>query len=388
MIGKSIDSITLEDVEALLANGVREARTIEYKLKLPDGSDSGKKELLKDVSSFANAGGGDLIFGIREEDGLPVEIVGLPGFQEDEQKLRIEPLIRDGIEPRIPGIRLHAVDAGKKGAILLVRIPKSWSAPHMVRFKGSSRFFTRSSAGVYQLDVTEIRSAFASSGELAERIKRWRDERLSRIIARESPVPLVDGSVLVLHLVPLDSFVNDNRLDVAELIKCGASFPPLGPSGGDPRINVDGLLNFRPYGDGRESNAYCQVFRSGRVEAVRAGIVSEGGGERRISCNQCESSVVATLRILLPGLQKVDVSMPLVVCISAMGVKGACMSANRFAEPIAIDRDVLLLPDVLLDSYECEVASELRPAFDALWNAAGFPRSRSYDEAGGWDPDR
>ena len=44
--------------------------------------------------------------------------------------------------------------------IVLVRIPRSWVSPHMVTHKGTSRFFARNSAGKYQLDVSELRTAF------------------------------------------------------------------------------------------------------------------------------------------------------------------------------------------------------------------------------------
>ena len=41
------------------------------------GNDAAKKELLKDVSSFANTEGGDLLIGIDEDAGVPTNIVGL-----------------------------------------------------------------------------------------------------------------------------------------------------------------------------------------------------------------------------------------------------------------------------------------------------------------------
>ena len=40
---------------------------------------------MADVSSFANSGDGDLIFGVEEEAGLPVRIVGV-GFPNLDQE--------------------------------------------------------------------------------------------------------------------------------------------------------------------------------------------------------------------------------------------------------------------------------------------------------------
>lgn len=67
MIQKNIDEITEEDLQALIDNSVLESKSIEYKQSLPGNSDSEKKEFLADVSSFANASGGDLIYGIIED---------------------------------------------------------------------------------------------------------------------------------------------------------------------------------------------------------------------------------------------------------------------------------------------------------------------------------
>jgi len=68
MIPTDIDQITEEDLQALIDNSVIEGKTIEYKQSLPSNSDSDKKEFLADVSSFANASGGDLIYGIIEDE--------------------------------------------------------------------------------------------------------------------------------------------------------------------------------------------------------------------------------------------------------------------------------------------------------------------------------
>ncbi|MCD6594362.1 ATP-binding protein, partial [bacterium] len=67
MIAKNIDQISEEDLQALIDNSVLEGKTIEYKQSLPGNSDSDKKEFLADISSFANASGGDLIYGILED---------------------------------------------------------------------------------------------------------------------------------------------------------------------------------------------------------------------------------------------------------------------------------------------------------------------------------
>ncbi|MGH7485201.1 MAG: AlbA family DNA-binding domain-containing protein, partial [bacterium] len=102
--------MTEADLLSLIAARVMEDRTVEYKEALPGGTDSDKREFLADVSSFANSSGGNLYFGIRELEGIPVELVGLDLQDADATIQRIENLIRDGIEPRLPPLRIEKVE--------------------------------------------------------------------------------------------------------------------------------------------------------------------------------------------------------------------------------------------------------------------------------------
>ena len=105
-IPTQFDDITKADIDALLANGVPEGRTIEYKLTLPGSTDQDKKEFLADISSFANAAGGDLLYGLDAQKGVPTAIPGLAIADSDAEIRRLEGIIRTGIDPRIPGVRI------------------------------------------------------------------------------------------------------------------------------------------------------------------------------------------------------------------------------------------------------------------------------------------
>src|SRR6266566_793857 len=103
-VNKPLDSIEESDLQQLIDNQVPEGKTIEYKDVLPGNSDGDKKEFLADVSSFANAAGGDLIFGVKEDAGLPVELCGLQIGDVDAEILRLESIIKNGIAPRLSRI--------------------------------------------------------------------------------------------------------------------------------------------------------------------------------------------------------------------------------------------------------------------------------------------
>jgi len=52
-----------------------------------------------------------------------------------------------------------------------------------------------------------------------------------------------------------------------------------------------------------------------------------------------------------------------------------------------IDRDVLVLPDVLIDEPPKDLPKAMRPIFDAAWNACGVAQSVNYDKNGKWAAD-
>lgn len=263
MIQKPFNKVLKKDIESLIENKVSESRTIEYKEGLAASSDSDKKEFLADVSSFANSSGGDLLFGVREENGFPVEAVGLHEFHPDDDVLRLENIIREGIQPRIIGIQTKTIDRFPKGPILLIRIPESWEGPHMVCFQRSSRFFKRNSRGKYPMDIGEIRSAFVLSEALPERIRRFRDDRLAVVAAGETPLHLAEGPTMVLHIIPRAAFSTAFRLSAQELGKQGGELHPLQGGYNRSRFNLDGFLTMD--GDTEPFRGYCQAFGTGQL---------------------------------------------------------------------------------------------------------------------------
>ncbi len=391
MLDKPVDKITREDIEALVANEFREERRLDYKDGLPGGTDKDRREFLADVSSFANGAGGLIIYGVSEKrddkgqpTGIPGKALGLAGVNMDKVRLQFENSIRDGISPRIPGIRIEVVEGFPEGPVLLLSVPRSWAAPHMVTYKGASRFYSRTSAGKHQLDVGEIRAAFELSAGLSIKLKDFRDERLGRITASDTPVELADSGKLVLHLLPLASFAGSVQVDLHSAHKA-VGFYPIGEHAGHKRYNADGLLSYSPYRP--PCSRYAQLFRGGQIETVDAEYGSRGmtllGYERWIH------EAVVRFCGFLSGQ---SVEFPYVLGLGLVHAKGLRMGVHEprydVKEHQAIDRDVVVLPETVIDAAPTEetVPSLLKPVLDAIWQAAGWPGCIHYDEHGNWSP--
>jgi hypothetical protein len=395
--GVPFDEITDNDLISLVENGYSERRTVEYKRELPGGSDADRREFLADASSFANASGGDLLFGVDEDEGVPTRIVPQTG-SADAAKLAWESSIRDGVSPRIPGIQVRAIQV-EGGYVLHLRIPRSWAAPHAVTYKGSFRFYGRTSAGKYPLDVSQLRAAFLGGAEIADRIRAFRVERVASILAGEAPVPLVQNPKVILHLVPYEAFGATPSLELNATEGSGMFRPPFDAYPGTTRWNIDGLLTLDRRSDEDGAASYAQLFRSGIYEGVDAHMITTDVHDNFrapfVYGYWLEKALNRDLANPLHVLQRIGVQPPVVVLVTVVGINDYLMlagqqflgqSAKRF------HRDIIALPDIVLDQFPANPRDELpllmRPSIDAFWQAGGWPQSPDYDDDGAWREER
>jgi len=390
MINKRLEDITEEDIENLIINGEREGKTIEYKRDIPDETASSKKNFLGTISSFANALGGDLIFGIEEnrETGEPLNHEGIDCDNMDQLVLRLNQIIRDGIEPIIPInlIKPWVVTQSNDKIILIYRISKSWFRPHRIKYKTSHKFYTRASNGKVLMGIQELRSEFLNSEYLIDRIKSFKQERLSIIFANDSFIPLFPTAKLIVHIIPLISFEASEVLDIS-IVRRKHWTPIYSGSGYNTRINIDGLLSFRA-GDNSISSSYVEVFRNGIIEAVESYMLKPDDNEKIIHSPDLETYLMQAIAPYLQNMQELEIERPYYIFITLFGVKGYKKHrfGNNYTE--AIDRDILYLPEVMVTDEEINIMTLLKPPFDALYNALGLEKNPFYDENGNWNPNR
>ena len=128
----------------------------------------------------------------------------------------MENLLRDGIAPRLPFKSIRAITIKGNGPVLAMHIPKSWASPHMVTFAGGSKFFSRNSAGKYQLDVFELRTAFNATNIEGKLLRSFRTDRIGKIIANETPVSLETSAKVILQIIPMSAFISGIKYDLRE----------------------------------------------------------------------------------------------------------------------------------------------------------------------------
>ena len=393
--GVATEEIAESHLRSLVENGVAERRTVEYKSELPGGKDEARKEFLADVSSFANAAGGDLLYGMAEEDGVPTGLCPLTIIPE-KQRLTVEQVIRGGIDPRIHGVTVREIPV-QGGHVLLIRIPKSWVGPHAVTYKKTFRFYSRTSAGKYPLDVAELRSAFLGASGVAEQIRNFRADRLGSIAGGDAPIPLAAHPKIVVHLVPLDAFAAQQSLVLSATEGSGVFRPLFQDSGGmGTRWNIDGLLTYDYDEAGGRVFKYAQLFRNGIFEGVDAYTFRQRHteGDPYVYGTWLEFGLNRGLANPLEVLRAIGVQPPIAVLVSIIGVQNFVLRPGPARVDVGgwrrFDRDVLLLPDVTVEDFSINYREDLprllRPAVDAFYQAGGWPGSSYYDDEGKWGP--
>ncbi|MFA6979634.1 MAG: ATP-binding protein [Ignavibacteriaceae bacterium] len=388
MFNYNDDEVSLEELDLLIQNQTSEKRTIDYKLNLILDTDENKKEFLADIISFANTSGGIIIYGMREEKGIPIELIGITIENADLLKGRIESIIRDGISPKYSSANVVVISINDTHKAIIIKIPKSWSAPHLIWYKRSSKFFARNSShGKYQLEISEIRASILASEYLYEKIRNFRLDRISKIINHDTPVELLNEPQFVLHIIPMNSFSIQEKIDsnkFTALINTPNSLHDY-----RKEFNFDGFVFHNRFDQIHSADRYFQIFRNGIIELVNANFTDIEDNCKLISGKKFERFYIEEMSTWIDLLKFFGFTPPFVLLFSVLGIRGYKfrLNDNRFYQiankPITTDN--LLVHDILAESnFMDEHDKSLKIIFDPIWNACGFPGSLNYDAAVRW----
>jgi hypothetical protein len=147
---------TEQDILDLIANGVAEDLNLEY--KRCDGlkrNEHSKKEISKDVSSFANSAGGTIVYGVIDDKHVPTAIDEGYDPRGEITKEWLENVITSTIHRRIDSIRIKpvALTSTQPGRVLyVVHIPQS-NRPHQAI---DHRFYKRFNFKAEPMEEYEI----------------------------------------------------------------------------------------------------------------------------------------------------------------------------------------------------------------------------------------
>ena len=398
MLLEDIAKLNAQYLQQLCNDKCPESKTLDFKRELPGNSDKEKHELLKDVCSFANADGGDIVYCVEEVDGVANAIFPASSELPDAAKLRISQILDAGLEPRVPGVRLHHVDV-PGGFALVVRVPASYDGPHCIRSHNNRRFVMRNGTGTTDMTYEQIRSSFDRTATLAEKARRFVSARLDLIAQRRTPAPMRQGPIWVLHLVPLAGIAERQSVDLREVYSQSyINFIGADWGGASRTFNFDGLVVHPGGGQDDGHYAYNHLFRTGALEAAQT-----GGVTRKFDQNGPERSIVWSLEMsrffyqsatnFIARAKGWGFGGPALLGIAVLNVQGFELGIDDAFHPFSratADRPNLIPPEVWIENLESvNVDDALRPSLDVLWQAFGLERCFDFDgTTGSYNPRR
>ncbi len=408
-----IDSSDLNEQllqERLIDERRKEGKTIDYKERFDftchgpnkvewdkhgKGVEGYKLEFLKDVSSFANASGGVLVYGIRAKHAIPTDLLGMSISDKCIETINNElnDLILQYIEPRMV-VKYYPIPVEETKKVWIVSIPKSWMAPHQVVYNAHNRFHARSEAmNRYELDVNQIRSIFLLTATATERIHNFVEERALRITQDKQ---LRKGPKVILHLTPQNSFDQAQQYSLQALANTKPELLPISARSvaGSPRPNVDGLMRLTSSDKDGKSFGYIKIFKNGIIESVDSGSFiryvndpPRKGEHPLLYIHKLEAVLITRLREYLPSLSNLGAEPPICIFLRLINVEGVKIMQDREggfypADDNFIDLNFVTVPGVSVWSYDDDPYVFSRDIIDPLWNAGGYLGSPNFSEDG------
>jgi len=186
---RAVDEIKNEEFDALIQEHISERQHLEFKETYEIRDHDSRLEVLRDIASLANGGGGYLIIGIQD-DGTGRPTGYRPHTRENLEKMKksIQQLCLDHIAERIPRLEFRIREPNNH-LILVIHVPDSIQAPHMVKFDRRTDFYIRYDEGKREMSIAEIRRAFQEDrAQLAlDSMSHKIDEVMRSLPSREPP---------------------------------------------------------------------------------------------------------------------------------------------------------------------------------------------------------
>ena len=221
--GKAFLDCSLEDLRGILDNqDYREGDYLDYKksfelTEIPksekDAVNKAKAEFRKDVCAFANARGGYLIYGIKEDGkAVPHELVGIT--ISDNNTEMFENTVKNTLQivsPRIPHFEIQFIACGNDKFVVVLYIHHDFFSPYVFLENNQDyRVYKRVGNSVRVVTYEEMKTMFSQSITLEKEIERYRKERINLFYDQEATYH--EDQFMLMHMIPetfLDSSYNN-----------------------------------------------------------------------------------------------------------------------------------------------------------------------------------
>ena len=265
---------------------------------------------------------------------------------------------------------------------MIVRVPRSWSAPHRVTFLKDMKFYVRNSVGKHPMSVDELREAFAFSASFAERMRAFRDGRVRAIETYQLPFDVFRGPKITVLIVPWSAILDPLDLDIQDR-RIDAYIHPLPVSGWNHQFCLEGVAMIP---SDNPVSAYAMVFRTGVVEFVSPiyGPSADWTWIQRV--------VFETWKQFVAFAKSFGVEPPFSVFVTMIEAADLRLSTDPYSFPTPrppIRQNIVRLPEELVRLDDFEKPEVLfKRVLKVAANVFGLAKWPSYDANGNYQPPR
>lgn len=389
LYGKRLNELNEGDLQALIDNQVWEKHDLEYKKRMYGRSDEEIREMLRDITSIANAYGGHLIIGVREDDaneGIPIEILGVD--RAEEETSRIISSCLSNVDERILGLETRIVPLSDGRSVIIIRIPRSLRSPHMITFKGLNQIWIRHDRQKSKMSMAEIKEACSKVESLRQKLDDFLHFREQEILEEMEYQPCY-----VVASTPL--LVKDEILDIFDPRIRGMIKNPYNQRseswikcGDEVRTTLYGLISETP------RCCRLEVFRNGHIEFrfwIMRNMLIEGervvGGTRYPIFNSVAliGCLVSFIRFIRKLYSYIGLIEPIVVSVCFYNISnyGLYKSSKQMRKMDSIGppmgfnvwskRHLKIPPSQV--GYFNDKDQVARKFADRIWNAFGYDKA-------------
>lgn len=371
----NMKDIKKADLQALIDNQVFENRELEYKdYSFESGKlqDKQKYKFMKEIAAFANTNGGTIIIGMQEDENrLPTKLsgagMGLGDF--DGWLSSFKQMVLSRIRPHLHGIDCVPVELDDNNIAIVISVPKSYARPHSFWDGNKDEFFMRHVNGIMYMDIDDLRKEFLYTNGLQDKIREFKRERISLILANECVGDLGSLAKLVIHIIPEWSFELGNVVDLKQLYM-NSSVHPLSGSSWNYRYNVDGYCIIGSSQSFNYIPTYTQFFRNGIIEATEVRCISGYKEKEVYDWRSLQGQLMRVITDYCSHLEMLNVPKPWHISASLLNAK-CYVTSTGWDMSAPIERDVVNSLEGIC-TEDCPLQDALKIVFNSLSNAFGL----------------
>jgi len=200
---KPYEKWTEEDIKQICKDKIAEDQRLDFKRELKLEPLKERFELLKDITSFANAQGGIIIYGIETEKTEEFGEIAKNHCPNSDASLidSANRIIYSSVSPKID-VKLHQIPASSGGFYIIAYVAQSYLKPHSFNWKRETRWYIRRNQDNFPLTEIEIREMYFQSYQIKQNIKQRYNE-LDLDIGVPSSITIIS-----MPLIPELSLIN------------------------------------------------------------------------------------------------------------------------------------------------------------------------------------